>query len=179
MPAGRPSDYRPEYVQKAKDYIASCGREATELPTMEGLSHILGADDTTVQAWSEAKNPDGTLKNPEFLAALKDLKQSQKTQLMNDGLYGGKDVNSTMAIFLLKVNHGMIETERKMLVGEKGAEPVQIISYGNSDPLQLYANPSNASSPNGSSSVSGTQLAPQGTQDNAGSEPTDQMGEPR
>jgi len=28
---------------------------------------------------------------------------------MNDGLYGGKEVNSTMAIFLLKANHGLIE----------------------------------------------------------------------
>jgi hypothetical protein len=35
-------------------------------------------------------------------------------------MYGGKEVNSTMAIFLLKANHGMIETEKKMLVGENG-----------------------------------------------------------
>ena len=46
----------------------------------------------------------------------------QKEQMIDDGAYGGKEVNASMFIFLLKVNHGMIETEKKMLVGGDGQE---------------------------------------------------------
>lgn len=101
-------------IQIAKDYINSCGREATELPTIEGLALVLGVDDETIGLWGK--------KHPEFSATIKELVGKQKNQLINDGMYGGKEVNSTMAIFLLKANHNMIETERKMLVGESGNE---------------------------------------------------------
>ncbi len=104
---GRPSKYDPSMIVKALEYIDSCGREATEIPTMEGLALTLEVDDTTILKWGED--------NLEFLATIKKLKAKQKKQLMNDGLYGGKEVNSTMAIFLLKVNHDMIETERRLL----------------------------------------------------------------
>ena len=42
-------------------------------------------------------------------------------KLINDGLYGGKEVNSIMAIFLLKANHGMIDSTNVDLTskGEK------------------------------------------------------------
>lgn len=163
MPAGRPSAYQPQFIETAKAYIASCGREATELPTIEGLSLAIGVDDTTLLAWADAKNEDGSLKNPEFLATIKDLKSAQKAQLVNDGLYGGKEVNSSMAIFLLKANHNMVETERRMLVGEKGAEPVQIVSYGNTDPLSVYASSSNAAGPRRSAPISGAELASEST----------------
>ncbi len=119
---GRPTKYTPDMIKVAKDYIASCNREATELPTIEGLSLVLGVDDTTVGLWAE--------QNPGFLATIKDLKAKQKTQLINDGMYGGKEVNSTMAIFLLKVNHGMIETERKQLVGADGESIKILVSTG-------------------------------------------------
>ncbi|HEX8965667.1 MAG TPA: terminase small subunit [Patescibacteria group bacterium] len=98
---GRPTKYDPSMIGIAKEYIDSCSREATELPTIEGLALKLGVDDDQINEWSK--------KYPGFHAAIKDLKSKQKTQLINDGLYGGKEVNPTMAIFLLKVNHGMVE----------------------------------------------------------------------
>ena len=98
---GRPSKYDPSFIKIAQDYIDSCGREATELPTIEGLSLIIGCDDEQISIWAKG--------DKEFSAAVKDLKQKQKSQLINDGLYGGKEVNQAMAIFLLKVNHGMVE----------------------------------------------------------------------
>ena len=98
---GRPTKYYPDMNAVAKEYIASCGREATELPTIEGLSLLLECDDEQISIWGK--------KYPEFSATIKCLKSKQKNQLMNDGLYGGKDINTAMAIFLLKVNHNMIE----------------------------------------------------------------------
>ena len=113
----RPTKYSPTYIKICEDYIKSCGREATELPTVEGLSLLLHVDDDQINEWSK--------KYPEFHAAIKALKDKQKNQLINDGMYGGKEVNSTMAIFLLKVNHGMIETEKRILAGDHD-EPLNI-----------------------------------------------------
>jgi hypothetical protein len=114
---GRPTKYTPDMVQSANEYIESCGRQQQELPTIEGLALKLGVDDTTVLKWGSD--------NPEFLATIKNLKYLQKTQLMNDGMYGGKEVNAGMAIFLLKANHGLIETNRTEFTG-KGGEPITV-----------------------------------------------------
>lgn len=106
----RNTKYTDSTVEITRQYIDSCSRESTELPTIEGIALVLGVNDETIGIWAK--------KYPEFDEVIKDLKAKQKTQLMNDGLYGGKEINSTMAIFLLKVNHGMIETEKKILAGE-------------------------------------------------------------
>jgi len=108
-------------------YIDSCSREQTELPTIEGLAISLGVNTDTIVEWEK--------KYPEFSATIKELKEKQKNQLINDGMYGGKEVNSTMAIFILKCNHGMIETERKMLVGADGKDLKGLIkvNYGKED----------------------------------------------
>jgi hypothetical protein len=98
-PGGAPTKYDPSFIQIAKEYIDSCGREQTELPTIEGLALKLDIDDEQINIYAG--------KYPEFSAAIKSLKQKQKNQLINDGLYGGKEVNQAMAIFLLKANHGM------------------------------------------------------------------------
>jgi hypothetical protein len=106
---GRPLKYPDEdiLIQKTKEYIATTGREQTSLPTIEGLALYLDLDDERISEYAKRYS--------KFHATIKALKAKQKGQLMDDGLYGGKEVNSTMAIFLLKVNHGMIETEKKLL----------------------------------------------------------------
>ena len=129
---GRPSEYRPEFIKVAYDYMERCGREATELPTIEGLSLEIGCDNETLLLWGKD--------HPEFSDALKALKAKQKSQLMNDGLYGGKEVNSPMAIFLLKANHGMIETNALDL-NAKGAALISFDLHGN-HPLDAIDKPS-------------------------------------
>ena len=116
---GRPTKYDPSMIQVAQVYIDRCSREATELPTIEGLALELGLDDERIGEYAQ--------KYPEFHATIKTLKSKQKNQLMNDGMYGGKEVNSAMAIFLLKANHGLIETSRTELTGENG-QPITILA---------------------------------------------------
>lgn len=106
---GRPTKYVPDIIYpKIEDYISSCGREQTELPTVEGLALHLGVNPDTLFTWSK--------EYPEFSEAIKRILALQKKQLMNDGMYGGKEVNSAMAIFLLKVNHGMKENDPSTLI---------------------------------------------------------------
>lgn len=99
---GRPTKYDEHTVVKAQVYLNSCSRMQTQLPTIVGLALHLGVDDETIGLWAK--------EHEAFSATIKDLKARQQDQLINDGMYGGKEVNSTMAIFLLKANHGMIET---------------------------------------------------------------------
>lgn len=97
---GRPTKYIPEVIYPLIDeYLESCGKEQTELPTVEGLALKLGINPDTVYEWDK--------KYPEFSEYLKKISAKQKNQLINDGMYGGKEVNASMAIFLLKAIHKM------------------------------------------------------------------------
>lgn len=105
---GRPTKYIPQTIYpKIEQYITSCGREQTSLPTIEGLADALDITSETVREWAK--------EYPEFSLTIKKITDKQKQQLMNDGMYGGKEVNAAMAIFLLKVNHGMKENEPSTL----------------------------------------------------------------
>lgn len=99
-------------IRLVDEYLATTGREQTTLPKRESFARYIGVHRDTVNKWEN--------ENPEFKKALTFIDDSQKEQLMDDGMYGGKEVNSPMAIFLLKANHGMIETEKKVLEGNVG-----------------------------------------------------------
>jgi len=94
---GRPTKYIPAIIfPKIREYITSCGREQTSLPTVEGLALALDVNPDTLYEWAK--------RYPKFSETIKKILAKQKQQLMDDGLYGGKEVNAAMAIFLLKVN---------------------------------------------------------------------------
>lgn len=127
-PGGRPTKYNPSFVDELDKYLIKLNKEKNCLPTIEGFALHLGVDSDTINNWAKARVKDergNKIKqrlHPEFFHAIKRLKTYQKEKLINDGLYGGKAVNTAMAIFLLKVNHGMVETN-KTDVTTKG-EPI-------------------------------------------------------
>ena len=98
---GRPTKYDPSFVQAVDDYILTTGREQTILPTKQGLALLLNVDDETLNEWAKI--------HPEFSASLKKLMLKQGEQLINDGIYGGKEINATIVKLLLQNNHGMKE----------------------------------------------------------------------
>jgi hypothetical protein len=98
--AGRKSDYRPEYVEIARDYVEGCmtkeeGKER-ELPSRVGLCLILKTSTVTLIEWGK--------KNPLFLNALRNVDNSQHQQLINRGVNGTG--NSTIIQLMMKSNHG-------------------------------------------------------------------------
>lgn len=99
MPAGRPTKYNPKYVDEVDKYIKNLND--TEVPLKEDFAYRIGVDDDTLDNWGK--------KYPEFFGALKRIMQKQKIQLINDGIYGGKEVNPTITKLLLQNNHGMKE----------------------------------------------------------------------
>ena len=122
-PGGRPTDYNPDtnYINLADEYLKTCGREQTKLPKLLEFYEKLDISAETADTWKD--------KYPQFLDACKKISAHQQNELIDDGLFGGKEVNPGMAIFLLKVNHGMIETERKEFMG-KGGAPLSFMIEG-------------------------------------------------
>ena len=98
---GRPTKYRPEFCEELDKYLKTTGKEQMSLPTIQGFSLWLDVNDETLTEWSK--------KYPMFSATLSRLKKLQAKQLIDDGIYGGKEVNSTIVKLLLQNNHGMKE----------------------------------------------------------------------
>jgi hypothetical protein len=108
--AGRPTDYKPEYATTQLDaYLATTGREQMHLPKIESYARYLGVARKTLYNWAKAEDEDGSLKYPEFAHALDTILTLQAEQLIDDGIYGGKEVNATIVKLILQNNHGMKE----------------------------------------------------------------------
>lgn len=100
-PGGRPTKYDPLFVDYLDGYLATTGKEQKSLPTIQGFALYLKVNDDTLNEWGKI--------HPEFSATLIKLKNLQAKQLIDDGIYGGKEVNATIVKLLLQNNHGMKE----------------------------------------------------------------------
>lgn len=93
----------------ALTYLESC-KVNYQIPYKEELAGLLDITDETLALW--CKDDD------ELSATIKRIEDLQSYNLQKGGLEG--KINTTMAIFLLKANHGKIETEKKLLGGVDG-----------------------------------------------------------
>lgn len=118
MPAGRPEEYKEEYISKVDEYIKENQDEYEEyhktrgdksdtferiikvkLPSVEGFAYYLDVSKKSLYNWSK--------EYPEFLHALGKIEKEQQKRLINGGLSG--EYNSTIAKLILSANHGMRE----------------------------------------------------------------------
>lgn len=100
-PVGRPSKYQESFNEALERYLETTGKEQCSLPTIQGFALWIGVDDETLTEWAKI--------HPEFSATLRKLKHIQAKQLIDDGIYGGKEINATIVKLLLQNNHGMKE----------------------------------------------------------------------
>lgn len=118
MPAGRPTDYSKETIEKTRQYIDSCedieeqqltglSLKGTELyknklkvniPTIEGLAFYLKVHKDTIYEWRKVYS--------EFSDLIGELLAKQARELISKGLSG--DYNPTIAKVLL-TKHGYRE----------------------------------------------------------------------
>jgi hypothetical protein len=117
---GRPTQYKPEYVKKADEYLEACQDEEVQkvkqansevgyemyenklkvkLPTIEGFAAVLGVNKTTLYEWEK--------EHRQFSNALDKIRAEQHDRLINNGLSG--DYNPTIAKLVLSSNHGYAE----------------------------------------------------------------------
>jgi hypothetical protein len=129
----RPTDYTPELLEKANQYLLSCEDEEIErgsderptykirvkLPTIEGLARFIDVHRDTLYEWAKI--------HPEFSDILESIKAEQANKLINNGLSG--DYNPTIAKLLL-TKHGYSDKIEQDLTS--GGEKLNIINYGDS-----------------------------------------------
>jgi hypothetical protein len=107
---GRPTKYNEEMHSKADIYIKLCLNNK-RIPYIEELALELDVNDDTLVEWG--KDHD------EFSATIKRLKMLQKLCFKRDALE--RKIHPTMAIFLLKANHGLNEKITECL------EPIKVV----------------------------------------------------
>lgn len=111
----RPTKYNKKLQARADKYVESCLLNSKKFPTIEDLALLLDLDEDTVLVWATESYPDthkqaGKLKKPLFSGTYKKVKVLQKRYLQRNGLTG--KTNAAVSIFLLKVNHGLVETTK-------------------------------------------------------------------
>lgn len=140
---GRPTKYRPEFIDKVDDFLQECrdehydyvksegmkGGRVTEqkiivrLPTIERFAKYLGVAVSSLNLWA--------IEYPLFSVALGKIIEEQRLRLLDKGLSG--DYNPTIAKLILSSNHGMAERkditskdqELRTLTGFNYVEPGQ------------------------------------------------------
>lgn len=112
MPPGQPTKYNDEVQSLADEYLSGFPDHGHVLPTVEGLSEVLGVTRQTIYNWADPET------NRRFFDTLETLKARQHRMLFEKGLTG--DYNSTIAKLGLSSNHGMIEKSAKELTGADG-----------------------------------------------------------
>lgn len=133
---GRPTKLTPTRLKKAKEYYKR-KRDGKDMPFVEELAvEELDVDRHTVARWVAKGEDSEYLKGLvakgaagkrqaklyiDFCSTIKKLATMQLFQLKVRGIADGRNA---VAIFLMKADHSMIETNRTELTGPNG-EPIQ------------------------------------------------------
>lgn len=107
--------YNNTIVGKVEKYY-----KEVEIPFVEEIAEILDVSDQTIVDWCK--------KHPEFKVVYDRLIRKQKLQLLKGSM--NRDIATAGAIFQLKANHGLIESEKRIVAGDKN-EPLTFKWEGN------------------------------------------------
>lgn len=112
--AGRPSVYSPEILAQTLDYIREYESHGDMIPSIAGLSAVLGFSRVTIHTW---RNHDD---KPEFNEAIEALLAKQERILINKGLVS--EFNSVITKLAL-AKHGYHDKVDNTLGG--GEKPLE------------------------------------------------------
>lgn len=119
MKVGRPSKYDPKYVKELYRYLEEATPQNMKIPSVEGFALRIDTAKKTIYRWGK--------KNKEFRHALRVLKMRQKEDLVEIGIFGGKEINSNIVSLMLKVNHKMVETSKTDITSDgKSINPILV-----------------------------------------------------
>jgi len=115
MPAGRPTNYTPELVAKAKLYVDDYGSQNDVIPSVVGLCKYIGISRSCINRWGTEEGKE------EFRDILDNINEVQHSVLINKGLIG--DFNPAIAKLVLG-KHGYHEKQQTELSGPEG-KPIE------------------------------------------------------
>jgi hypothetical protein len=118
MPAGRPSNYTPEIVEKAWAYANGGWREANDpVPSLAGLACDINLHRETLRLWAKDE------KN-EFFGILNKIAQEQERNLVRGGLGG---VFNAAITKMMLTKHGYSDKVEQDLTSSDGSMTPQVI----------------------------------------------------
>jgi len=79
-PGGRPTKYNSGIIRKTKEYLDDYEKHGHKLPTLAGLSLVLGINKETVQQWITHDD------KKEFSVLTSKIMSAQEQMLLNNGL---------------------------------------------------------------------------------------------
>lgn len=106
-PGGRPTSCTPEFLDKARNYLANYKKLGDPVPTVAGLACETGVHRGTLQRWAEEAD------KPEFHDIYLHLMASQERGLVSGGLAGGFNAAVTKMILTKHGYSDKIEQEVK------------------------------------------------------------------
>lgn len=121
MSGGRPTDYKPEVITKARNYISDHESFDDPVPSVAGLACVLGVTRETCYAWS--KDP----KKSEFSDILKELAQKQERVLVRHGLLGAFNAPITKMMLTKHGYSDKVENDHTSSDGSMTPKPTEII----------------------------------------------------
>ena len=127
-PVGRPTDYSPEVIDKVNEYLRNAVPENQQIPTIERIALNIGVNRDTLYEWAK--------QHTDFSDTLERVRAIQKDLLIQTGIFGGKEINSNIIMLMLKVNHDMIETEKKLIGNPDGSNLESLVVIKNGDQTQ-------------------------------------------
>lgn len=112
MPAGRPTKYSQEMVEKAQAYLdGAYADDGSVIPSAAGLSLYLGISRETAHTW--AKDPE----KAEYSDIFQNIQAKQEQMLLSNGLTG--DFSAAIAKLALG-KHGYSDKQESTLQGPGG-----------------------------------------------------------
>jgi hypothetical protein len=111
MPGGRPTDYTPELLAKAEEYLSTHQELGDVVPQIAGLAVHIGVSRETVYAWER------DTEKPEFSDIVERVRANQERGLVNGGLRG--DLNASITKLAL-VKHGYQDSQKTEHAGNLG-----------------------------------------------------------
>jgi hypothetical protein len=112
MTAGRPTDYTPELLEKAREYLAL---DHETIPSIAGLALYLGIRRETCHVWAKEDGKE------EFSNILEELLAKQENKLVSNGLKGS--YNSTITKLIL-TKHGYTDKQDVTSGGKQLPAPI-------------------------------------------------------
>lgn len=111
MPAGRPTKYSDEILEKTKRYLVDYDHDGSVIPSVAGLGLYLDVSKSVIYKWAAEEDKQ------EFMETLARIQQKQEALLLSNGLKG--EFNSTITKLAL-ANHGYSEKTEQTLQGPGG-----------------------------------------------------------
>ena len=125
MPAGRPSEYTPELVQMAREYIDGGWEEAGDaIPSIAGLAVCLGMRRETLHVWAKEEGKE------EFSNMLGEMLAKQENILLSKGLTNEHNPTITKLVLSKHGYSDKVEQDHKSSDGSMTPGPVSFMVEG-------------------------------------------------